>query len=1059
MSARAPTDNDRRVQALHAIQQGLEASTELSHDVVDQVVQLVKPQLKNNNFYVVLGALQCLPALFSRLRPVHAALGSNDSQLTHQATAAAATTRSLEHQLKQIVSNVLPTDKLGDSKQQVRDAARDAIVQAARTSLLLTSGTNNHPQPGAAKETSWQVIESRMQEHGFHSKNAKAREQAILFVTAIRSQEDSTTPIAPLRPFTPLLLAALGDSDPTVRSLALSSTISIFSASTVSPAAKADLKKSMAKLEVNKKIQDQILSAVLGGESVPIPSQEGFQTDATQGPEHRPRPRPPSPSTLIANLPAAAFPTDPSAVHAPPSEIQPVYVANERDLHAELEQMKPCFEGKETEHNWVARDKSIARIRGLVRGGAAQKFKDAFLAALKSVEEGILKTSSSLRTTLAISALSLMTELAEAFGTNLDHHFLESFLNHCLGMAGQTKKIVATASQQTVTALLTHSKYHFKTLQQVTLLSQDKNVSARQFAATHLQTIVQVHVQTHKHAFETTGGVDEVEKALKRGLTDPNAQVKETSRTTFWLVQAIWPKMGDRVACALDASSRKQLDRSDPRRQEASNQVGFSTSSRTSPAASNGNVEAKSGAKTTSATTKPARPSVREMMLQAKREKAQKEQEMEAQLAATAEMDSVTSSPASARPAAPSFTNSPAEKSQEIGTMKTPLVNQERPHLSSSPSSPTDLKRTSHIPLATSPRGHAVRSPSSEHRSLHGSSDDEIKSRQSEAHPALKTPAVSRQVQQDVFNDSPDVKQVESFKAAGSGSNWWSLKNQNGQQTSSAQTGADAELYHEFDGLVKSICAGNIDAQGLKRLSVLSTNSPVSEQDLADNEAETDASPSRRNNDSSRATLWTTDRRFMKVYQGLTALLSTPNPTLEVQDTALTLLNSLVQHQLPCLAGEETSLFGLLFKLRQDSSRTVIAATEAIGSNVIAHSEPVLTLGLLCSALTTYLDRENKGQIDANVARSFALGLRLMGGLFEKLPSEVLEDELPNRAELVKRGLNDASAELRRAAVQCLVSAYTVLRNEDKVYQLVGKQTLHRDQINLLSYYMSKVSI
>lgn len=233
--------------------------------------------------------------------------------------------------------------------------------------------------------------------------------QALHYLVAIRDPAQ-TSPLAPLKPFTILLLPLLGDPDPTVRSLALSSTITIFSASGVSQPAKADLKKAMIKLDVGKKVQDSILAAVLGGAgplertgSTTSASDKGSSALDAQGassqidqspPLPRSRPRPPSPSALAANLPSTAFPTDPSAIHAPTTDVQPVYIADTRDLQLEFERMKPGFEGKESEHNWMIRDKSIARIRGMVKGGVADKFLEPFMAGLKSVQEGILKTVS-----------------------------------------------------------------------------------------------------------------------------------------------------------------------------------------------------------------------------------------------------------------------------------------------------------------------------------------------------------------------------------------------------------------------------------------------------------------------------------------------------------------------------------------------------------------------------------------------------------------------------------------------------------------------------------------
>lgn len=174
----------------------------------------------------------------------------------------------------------------------------------------------------------------------------------------------------------------------------------------------------MIKLDVNKKVQETILAAVLGGGSGSMErtgsaasvasgsenagagsdvngSHPSASTNPTLPPIARFRPRPPSPASLVASLPSAAFPSDPSAVHAPTTDIQPVYIADLRDLQTEFERMREGFEGKETEHNWMVRDRSIARIRGMVKGNVQERLVEPFLAGIKGVQDGITKTVSS----------------------------------------------------------------------------------------------------------------------------------------------------------------------------------------------------------------------------------------------------------------------------------------------------------------------------------------------------------------------------------------------------------------------------------------------------------------------------------------------------------------------------------------------------------------------------------------------------------------------------------------------------------------------------------------
>lgn len=200
--------------------------------------------------------------------------------------------------------------------------------------------------------------------------------------------------------------------------------MSIFSAPSVTAGARADLKKELVKRDISKKVQDLILSSLLGGGALERSSSSGsIASDMAVRPSSeagsdspsfpkaraspvsspsRPSPRPlpgrattsaiPQAHSMLASLPATAFPSDPSVLAGSTTDISPVYIASERDLAGEFEGMRAGFEGKETEHNWMVRDRSVARIRGMLKGRVQDNYLEGFLVGLKSVQEGVLKT-------------------------------------------------------------------------------------------------------------------------------------------------------------------------------------------------------------------------------------------------------------------------------------------------------------------------------------------------------------------------------------------------------------------------------------------------------------------------------------------------------------------------------------------------------------------------------------------------------------------------------------------------------------------------------------------
>lgn len=228
--------------------------------------------------------------------------------------------------------------------------------------------------------------------------------------------------------------------DAHVRDCARQSVVELFSGPAVTDAARADLKKEMTKKGVRKTIVDGVLSKVLSGgkgESSTPPSREGSENgdiamvSTTSKKNYIPpslalKTQKPSSTSSIprsfsqssvkepyrpASRAATSVPTTPAATEAS-GDVETVYVcipgreiniprthhtnqiASSRDMETEFNDMQQHFSGKETEHNWAPRDKSITRVRGMLKGNAHIRYADTFYACLKDFLQASLKTVS-----------------------------------------------------------------------------------------------------------------------------------------------------------------------------------------------------------------------------------------------------------------------------------------------------------------------------------------------------------------------------------------------------------------------------------------------------------------------------------------------------------------------------------------------------------------------------------------------------------------------------------------------------------------------------------------
>ncbi|CAE6428959.1 unnamed protein product [Rhizoctonia solani] len=558
---------------------------------VDDLIAALKVCLRTANQHLTTPTLLLFPSLF-RL------LASNSS--------------SFQHEIRLVFISFLPSggifDRLGDARDRAREAAKAALVSMASLAVppggITQSASFRGKDAHRGQETPMMIFEKALRENGFGNKVARVREQSIQCLATIRE----THPKFPLRPYVALSVELLEDGDGSVRDAARVGVVSLFSAPGVTDAARTDLKNEMSKQGVRKTIMDAVLSKlassttyreknVAGSDSgvgtdtevlsrpgtsmgrrpvgAPIARAVSVTSVGSANGVERPlsrqeeTPQPSGPSVAISIPPGPSVggikSADAAGVSAISADIPIVFIASARDLENELEKMLPFFEGKETEHNWADRERSMITLRGILKGSVHARYPDVFAEGLKSgVLDGILKALASLRTTLSSNASVLLLEMAEGLQHAIDP-FVDRILTALVKMAGFTKKIVAQQSQASVTAVITNASAHPRII--LPLLwsyIQEKNVQSRSYSIEHLTTYLKVHGAKSKHAIESAGGVDIITKCLQKSLNDPNPGVRPLARTCFWAFEPVWPANALVIAEQLDNSARKQLDKANP---------------------------------------------------------------------------------------------------------------------------------------------------------------------------------------------------------------------------------------------------------------------------------------------------------------------------------------------------------------------------------------------------------------------------------------------------------------------------------------------------------------
>lgn len=436
------------------------------------------------------------------------------------------------HAITQLAPRLLPAlqDRLGDLREPVRSAASQALMDL---------------YPFASGD-----VEHMIREDTIGSSNVRAKETGIRWVLRMHKEENM-----PFKGYVASIVARLEDADSNVREAAKSVLVDLFS--TAPERAKLDLKRQLKAHSVRHSIASQILAQI------------GAEGSVTSRPQTADRPEPsPELTGSTRSLPTVdhvahfADTINSEAAQPPPQEtvpMDPIYMHSQRELDDTMRDMLPFFEGKETEQNWVPRDKSILKLRRILKGNAPNEFHVVFMAGIKSLVEGIIKVSTSLRTTMATNGCQLVLELAKTLGPALDPH-VEMFLQTFIKMSAATKHIAAENGRMTADAIFQNCSYHVRMMQHIWGAAQEKNVQQRQCSPEWLCTILKRQA-SYKNNFESSGGLDLAEKCIKKGLDDANPKVKERYRAAYWTFAREWPHKAEAIISKLDPKARAALEK------------------------------------------------------------------------------------------------------------------------------------------------------------------------------------------------------------------------------------------------------------------------------------------------------------------------------------------------------------------------------------------------------------------------------------------------------------------------------------------------------------------
>ncbi|KAF7548579.1 hypothetical protein G7Z17_g6971 [Cylindrodendrum hubeiense] len=536
-----------------------------------QFVTTIKSGIKQHNVPET-SVAQLFDALRTAATSQHAALvNAGFTALNHLLTRLS---RQDPKMLGKEAARTLPVvvDKLGDHKDKFRSLASHSLV-----TLFAVAPAD---------------VERFIRNSAMGGKNPRAKESAMAWLLQMHQEQG-----LPFRAYVPTLMELLEDADGMVRDAAKGTVIELFR--NAPNTAKSDLKRQLKNFKVRPAIEQAIVK-----ELAPTSGRPETPAEAAAPPPPRPALPPPRPA-LSASVSSVSHerPVTPG-IDTKPENLEPLFVNTNRELDDIFKEMAWFFEGRESEQNWLKREEYMGKLRRLNVGNAPTDFADTFLAGLRGMLDGIIKSVTSLRTSLSKEGCCLVQDIAATFGPALDP-MVELLMQTFIKLSAGTKKISSQLANVTVDIILSRVSYTPRLMQHIWIACQDKNVAPRTYSTDWLKTILKKEAP-HKNHVEHTGGVDLMEKCIKKGLGDPNPAVREKMRSAYWAFWGVWPARADAIMEDLEGTAQKLLKK-DPHNPNSANKV--------EPAAAAAVATARPGLGLSKSTMGTSKPSLREAML------------------------------------------------------------------------------------------------------------------------------------------------------------------------------------------------------------------------------------------------------------------------------------------------------------------------------------------------------------------------------------------------------------------------------------------------------------
>ncbi|XP_043818848.1 LOW QUALITY PROTEIN: CLIP-associating protein 2 [Dromiciops gliroides] len=492
-------------------------------------------------------------------------------------------------------------DRLGDSKDQVREQAQNLILRLI--------------DQAASPMYVWEHLTV-----GFKHKNYRSREGVCLCLIATLHTYGAQSLV--LSKLVPHLCILFGDSNGQVRDAALLAMVEVYRH--VGERVRADLSKRglpaarlqtvLAKFDEVRDSGSMILnvvhdksfddedsldgnrpSAAASAFKVPAPKTSGNPVSSGRKPGSSGGPK----AAGVSKEGGAGAVDEDDFVKAF-SEVPSVQIYSSRELEETLNKIREIL--SDDKHDWDQRANALKKVRSLLLAGAAQY--DCFFQHLRLLDGALKLSAKDLRSQVVREACITVAHLSTVLGNKFDHG-AEAIVPTLFNLVPNSAKVMATSGCAAIRFIIRHTHVP-RLIPLITSNCSSKSVAVRRRSFEFLDLLLQ---EWQTHSLERHAAV--LVETIKKGIHDADAEARVEARKTYMGLRNHFPGEAETLYNSLEPSYQRSLqtylknsgsaaslppsDRSSSSSQESLNRPFSSKWSAGSASAAPGRVSSSSG--------------------------------------------------------------------------------------------------------------------------------------------------------------------------------------------------------------------------------------------------------------------------------------------------------------------------------------------------------------------------------------------------------------------------------------------------------------------------------